>query len=113
MKKAMVLILALSVLAVSMLTGCGDTVESGNNTAPGVENTGILPEADDLLPEAVAPDMEDGEVHDTDGIITEDDNGERNDNNTTVTNGGGKSGKNSGTNASTGTMAAGNTTAVR
>ena len=75
MKKTMVLILALSALALSMLTGCGETGSAGNNGTTAPENTGVLPRADDLMPDATAPQTEDGNVNDTDGVITDGDNG--------------------------------------
>ena len=75
MKKTMVVILALSALALSMLTGCGETGSAGNNGTNVPENTGILPGVDELMPEVTTPQPEDGNVNDTDGVITDNDNG--------------------------------------
>lgn len=68
MKKAMVYILALTMLFTVMLSGCGENRGNGNNGGTDPKNT-------DILPEVSMPVVEDGEVEDTDGIITDDDNG--------------------------------------
>ena len=65
MKSAMVYVLALSLLLTALLSGCGDIRGSNGRTD--------LPTAS---PEhTILPDPEDGEVRDSDGIITEDDSG--------------------------------------
>lgn len=78
MKKAMVLITALSLLTVSLLTGCGTTNDRDGNTQRPPEATNTQPPAatqqpdqNGILPDDMMPDREDGEVDDNDGVITE------------------------------------------
>lgn len=71
MKKTMVWILALGVLCAALLTGCGETPDSGN----GNNTTDTPASGSDNAPETMLPDVSDGIVDDTDGIITDDDTG--------------------------------------
>ena len=88
MKKTMIYILAISALCAALLTGCGETRDYRTDTVNTPDNTGVLPEVDDLVPDMTEPDMNDGIVNDDNGIITENDNGNRTDyNNGTGTNG--------------------------
>ena len=75
MKKTMVWILALTVLCAALLTGCGETAGSGNGN-----NTADTPASgSDNAPETMLPDVNDGFVDDTDGIITDGDTGRTDD----------------------------------
>lgn len=69
MKKTMVWILVLSVLCAALLTGCGEMAGDGNNT------TGRPTSGSDNTPETMLPDVNDGVVDDTDGIISDFDTG--------------------------------------
>ena len=69
MKKAMIYILALTLAFSALLTGCGEIRGRDDKTAPAE-----TPEAT-ILPETMMPDPADGEVRDSDGIITDDDSG--------------------------------------
>ena len=71
MKKTMILVLALAMLAVSLLSGCGGTEGTRGDQQRAPESTGILPQVDDVVPDIKEPEMDDGLVDDTDGIITE------------------------------------------
>ena len=66
MKKTMVSILALLMVTAALLSGCGET----GGRQDGSDN-GILPDVDIDMPNGMQPDPVDGEVDDTDGIITE------------------------------------------
>ena len=80
MKRTMVYILALSMLAAALLAGCGETGDNRNDATISPDETGNLPEADDLMPDMLEPDPRDGEVRDTDGFISDGiDNGGGND----------------------------------
>lgn len=68
MKKTMVWTLALAVLCAALLTGCGEMAGDGNGN-----NTPASPS--DGAPETMLPDVNDGLVDDTDGIINDDDTG--------------------------------------
>ena len=74
MKKTMVYILALSMLAAALLAGCGETGDNRNDATVPPDATGNIPEMDDITPDEMEPDPRDGEVNDTDGFITEGDN---------------------------------------
>ena len=69
MKKVMVYICALSLAFSALLTGCGEM----RRTDGGTGTPAATPEVT-VLPETMMPDVEDGEVRDRDGIITEGDN---------------------------------------
>ena len=69
MKKTMVWLLALSVLCAALLTGCGEMAGDGN----GNNTTGAPASPSDGVPETMLPDVNDGFVDDTDGIITDGD----------------------------------------
>lgn len=73
MKKTMACILTLAVLCAALLTGCGETAGDGNNTAgtAGNGNNASNPAADNNVPETMLPDVNDGIVDDTDGIIND------------------------------------------
>ena len=75
MKKTMVYILALSMLAAALLAGCGETGDNRNDVTRAPDTTGNLPGTDDLMPDELEPDPRDGEVRDEDGFITDADNG--------------------------------------
>ena len=73
-------------LACALLSGCGDSMKDGSGNDPYAPGTSaqpnhdddLLPEAEDLIPDALEPDrpdMADGEVRDRDGIIEEHDTG--------------------------------------
>ena len=70
MKKALIYILALSALCAA-LTGCGDTRDERNNTMDPASSPDLLPDMEELIPGDMEPDMDDGIVNDTDGIITD------------------------------------------
>ncbi len=67
MKKAMIYICALTLAFSTLLAGCG---EMRDDKTPPAET----PQAT-ILPETMMPDPADGEVRDSDGIITDDDSG--------------------------------------
>jgi len=71
MKRAMVYLIALSALAVTLLTGCGE-----NRKTPAATAT-PKPEArqEEVVPGTGAPDIDDGIVKDTDGMIEDEDTG--------------------------------------
>ena len=69
MKKTMVWVLTLTVLCAALLAGCGETAGDGN----GNNTTGTPASPSDGAPETMLPDVNDGLVDDTDGIITDDD----------------------------------------
>ena len=70
MKKAMIYILAFTLAFSALLSGCGEIRgRGGDKTAPTE-----TPEAT-ILPETMMPDPADGEVRDSDGIITDGDSG--------------------------------------
>ena len=69
MKRAMVYLIAISALLTALLSGCGEQRTNQQTTPPTA-----APETT-ILPETMMPDESDGVVGDTDGIITEDDNG--------------------------------------
>ena len=76
MKKTMVYILALSMLAAALLAGCGETGDNRRDVPPSPDVTGPLPGTDDLTtvePDMMEPDPRDGDVRDTDGFITDGD----------------------------------------
>ena len=107
MKKTMVYILALSMLAVTLLAGCGETGDNRNDMT-GTPNATDAPGTDiDLVPDMLEPDTDDGRVNDTDGIITDGDNGGSGATSGTGTNG--NNGMTNGTASGAGT-AAGNGT---
>ena len=68
MKKTMVYILALSMLAAALLAGCGETGDKRGDAAPTPDVTGKVPEMDDIID--ITPDPRDGDVRDMDGFIT-------------------------------------------
>ena len=102
MKKTMVYILALSMLVVTLLAGCGEMGGSGNGTTDQPATT------TDLLPDVMEPDVDDGVVNDDNGIITDGDNGTMG--TTGGTNGGTGSGAAGGTTGGTGNGMTGSTT---
>ena len=65
MKKTMVCALALAVLCAALLTGCGEMSGNGN----GNNTTDTPTSGSDNVPETMLPDVNDGIVDDTDGII--------------------------------------------
>ena len=71
MKKALIYGLAISALCLAALTGCGDSRDMRNDTTAPANPTDVLPDMDELLPEAMVPDENDGIVTDRDGIIDE------------------------------------------
>ena len=73
MKRAMVYLIVLSALMTALLSGCGESKANPSDTVPGT----VPPAAPEttMLPENMLPDESDGVVNDTDGIITEGDNG--------------------------------------
>lgn len=71
MKKAMVYILALTMVFSALLSGCGEN--KGGNATPTATPT-ATPSAT-VPPASMTPAPEDGIVNDEDGIITDDDNG--------------------------------------
>ena len=65
----MVYLIAISTLLTALLSGCGETKRPNTaETTPAPKET--------MLPADMMPDESDGIVNDTDGIITENDNGE-------------------------------------
>ena len=72
MKRAMVYLIVLSALVTSLLSGCG---ESGTNSSGAASGTAPAAPETTLLPKNMMPDESDGVVNDTDGMITEGDNG--------------------------------------
>ena len=68
MKRAMVYLIAISTLLTALLSGCGEMKRPGTaDPTPAPKET--------VSPADMMPDESDGIVNDTDGIITEDDNG--------------------------------------
>lgn len=65
MKKTMAWVLVLGVLCAALLTGCGETAGDGN----GNNTTDTPASGSDNVPETMLPDVNDGVVDDTDGII--------------------------------------------
>ena len=70
MKKAMIYILALTLAFSTLLAGCGEMRGTNNDKTPPSET----PETT-VLPETMMPDPADGEIRDSDGIITDGDSG--------------------------------------
>ena len=70
MRKMMVFVIALSMAAVMLLSGCGEI--KGTN---GKENAPTATPQQTMRPEDVMPDPNDGVVRDDDGIITDGDTG--------------------------------------
>ena len=107
MKRAMVYLIAISVLLTALLAGCGEIRTGQSGTAPtNAPETMILPD--------VTPDASDGMVGDTDGIITEGDNGTvsgsgMTDGNNSSMTGGSSSGTTGGTQSGGSTAAGANT----
>ena len=83
MKKTMVRLLVLTVLCAALLAGCGETAGNGNNTSgtagSGNNAPGAVASGSDNAPETMLPDVNDGFVDDTDGIITDGDTGRTDD----------------------------------
>ena len=68
MKRAMVYLLAFTLAFSTMLAGCGEM--GGTDTARPTPTPEVT-----VLPETAMPDPADGEVRDSDGIITDGDTG--------------------------------------
>ena len=73
MKKTMVSLLSVSLLAIALLAGCAGTDTNRENTRETTQPTGILPDMEEILPDVREPDPRDGEVTDTDGRIEDPD----------------------------------------
>ena len=70
MKKGMIYLIAISALLAALMSGCGENVVKNPNTnAPTT-----VPDVT-MRPEIGEPDVSDGVVKDTDGMITEGDSG--------------------------------------
>ena len=70
MKKAMIYICALTLAFSALLAGCGETRRTDGDAAKPTATPKLT-----ILPETMMPDVEDGEVRDRDGIITDNDSG--------------------------------------
>lgn len=70
MKRAMVYLLALTLAFSTMLAGCGEMRGTDADHTRPAETP-----APTVLPETVVPDPADGEIRDSDGIITDGDSG--------------------------------------
>ena len=69
MKKSMVYVIALTLAFSTFLAGCGEMNGTNGVTKPTEKPL------ETILPETMMPKPEDGVVNDTDGIITDSDNG--------------------------------------
>lgn len=109
MKQAVIWPLAISLLAVMFLAGCGEMGgRETDGTAPPAGTANVVPEIDDLLPDAMEPDENDGVVRDADGIITDSDSGYgKNGDGTNAVNGGPDSDLGTGSNGSGGAVTGG------
>lgn len=70
MKRAMIYLIAISALLTAILSGCGE--HAMKNPNPNAPTT--TPDVT-MQPEIGEPDVSDGVINDTDGMITEGDNG--------------------------------------
>ena len=86
MKKAMVYILALTLAFSTLLAGCGEM--GGTNRD---KNAPAKTPQATILPETMMPDPADGEVRDSDGIITDNDSGSKDGQTSPASSGGSKS----------------------
>ena len=80
MKKTVLYILAISMLCVVLLSGCGETGDRRNDVVTQPNATDMLPDMDEIVPDEMMPNEEDGIVNDTDGILNENDNENNQDN---------------------------------
>ena len=70
MKRAMIYLIAISALLTALLSGCGENVGKNPTTTPPASNPNVT-----MKPEVGEPNVSDGVINDTDGVITEGDNG--------------------------------------
>ena len=70
MKRAMIYLISISALLTALLSGCGENIGKNPTATPPATSPDVT-----MQPEIVEPDVSDGVVKDTDGMITEGDNG--------------------------------------